>query len=290
MKFYSGAFLVLTFLISGCSSQDEGEVALLCHVGGTMRPVFEKLVDVYEKDTGQAIEINAAGSGELLANIQLLAEGDLYVSHDPFLDLIMAKDLAVNGWSIGEIVPVIIVQKGNPKNIGTLDDFLKDDVQLALTDYRLSTLGRMLPFIFGKAGIDIEAMTREKNIIIHRSGSYVANLVALKNADAALVWGAVATLRDDVLDAIPIRESLPTPYVDTITSATGISYTLSPVRVTICSLKCSKRSADAERFIQFLMTRKARNILESYGFGVDDELRKQEYKNSKKLSGQNCSA
>ena len=274
--------LAAVLVLSGCSPKEKGE-NLYCHVGGTMRPVFEKLAEVYEADTGIKVEINSAGSGELLANIELLAEGDLYISHDPFLDIIMGKDLAINGWTLGEIYPVIIVQKGNPKNIRTLNDFTREDVQLALTDYRLSTLGRMLPTIFGKAGINLDAMTVQKNVIVHRSGSYVANLVSMKNADAALVWAAVAALRRNTLDSIPITENLPVPHVDAVTSATGKSYILAPVRVTICSLKCSKQPEESEAFIKFVTSGRVKDILEEYGFGVSANLRKQEYKNGQRI-------
>ncbi len=276
------SLILAVAVLTGCSPKEKGET-LTCLVGGTMRPVFQKLGEVYEAENGVNVEINSAGSGELLANIELLAEGDLYISHDPFLDIIMGKELAVNGWTLGEIYPVIIVQKGNPKNIRTLNDFTRDDVQLALTDYRLSTLGRMLPSIFEKAGINLEALTRKKNIIVHRSGSYVGNLVVMKSADAALVWAAVAALRRDTLDSIPIPESLPVPHVDAVTSATGKSYILAPVRVTICSLKCSKKPEESEAFIQFVTSPRAKEILEEYGFGVSKTLRKQEYKNGQKL-------
>lgn len=283
MKHSLWTVLLAVAVLTGCSSKENVVAPLLCHIGGTMRPVFEKLAEAYENETGQKIELNSAGSGELLANIELQAEGDLYVSHDPFLDTIMGKGLAVNGWTLAEVYPVIIVQKGNPKNIRTLNDFARKDVQLALTDYELSTLGRLLPTIFGKAGMNLDALTKQKNIVIHRSGSYVANLVAMKNADAALVWEAVAVLRRDTLDSIPITENIPVPYVDAVTSATGKSYTLTPVRVTICSLKCSKQPNEAEQFIKFVTSVRARDILEEYGFGVSDTLRKQEYKNGQKL-------
>jgi len=275
--------LLAIAVLTGCSPKDETNPALVCHVGGTMRPVFDKLAEVYEQETGQKIEINSAGSGELLANIELLAEGDLYISHDPFLDIIMGKKLALDGWTLGEIYPVIVVQKGNPKNIRSLKDFTRKDIQLALTDYRLSTLGRLLPTIFAKAGLNLEQLTREKNIIVHRSGSYVGNLVVMKNADAALVWAAVAALRRDTLDSIPIADSLPIPHVDAVTSATGKTYILTPVRVTICSLKCSKQPDAAEEFTQFVISNRAKDILEEYGFGVPETLRRQEYKNGQKL-------
>ncbi|VGO15077.1 Putative binding protein [Pontiella desulfatans] len=284
MKYKVGILLLAALILAGCSPKEKTESPLLCHVGGTMRPVFEKLTKAYEAETGKKVEINSAGSGELLANIEMQAEGDLYVSHDPFLDIIMSKGLAVNGWTLGEIYPVIIVQKGNPKNIQTLNDLARDDVELALTDYKLSTLGRLLPTIFRTAGMSLNALTQQKNIVIHRSGSYVANLVAMKSADAALVWEAVAVLRRDKLDSIPITENLPVPYVDAVTSATGKSYKLTPVRVTICSLKCSKQLEAVDKFMRFVSSFRAKRILEEYGFGVSADLRKQEYKEGKRVN------
>lgn len=256
---------------------------MLLHVGGTMRPVFEKLAEVYKSETGQAVEINSAGSGELLANIELQAEGDLYVSHDPFLDIIMDKGLAIDGWTLGEIFPVIIVQEGNPKNITTLKDLERDDVTLALTDFKLSTLGRMLPTIFSKAGMDLEELNEKKNITIHRSGSYVANLVKMKSVDAAMVWEAVSVLRAEDVDSVYITQQLPVPYVDTVTSATGKNYKLAPVRVTICDLKCSDQPQAAKDFMKFVVSERVREILKEYGFGVPDDLRKQEFKNGTAL-------
>ncbi|MBT3194048.1 MAG: extracellular solute-binding protein [Verrucomicrobia bacterium] len=283
MKIGFGIVAVVWVMVCGCAKVNPKEGALLCHVGGTMRPALQTLAELYEAETGQAVEINSAGSGELLANIELQAEGDLYVSHDPFLDIIMSRQLADEGWTVAELNPVIIVQKGNPKRIRNLEDLARDDVELALTDYQLSTLGRMLPTIFTKAGMSLDALSENKNIVIHRSGSYVANLVAMQNVDAALVWKAVASLREDSLDCIEITKHLPEPYVDAITSATGKSYKLRPVRVTICSLNCSKQPKAARQFIEFVVSERARKILKEYGFGVSGHLR-QEYEKGQHLN------
>lgn len=269
--------------LTGCGKKDTSGDPLMVHVGGTMRPVFEELAKVYEEETGQEVYVNSAGSGELLANIELSAEGDLYVCHDPFLDKIMHKNLAVDGWTLGEIYPVIIVQEGNPKNIQSLQDLARPDVQLALTDYKLSTLGRMLPTIFSKAGMSLDKLTEDKNITINRSGSYVANLVSMKNVDAAMVWEAVSVLRKNEVDSIPITEHLPVRYVDAVTSATGKEYKLTPVRVTICSLKCSDQVEAGNKFMEFVVSERVRNIMEEFGFGVSADLRRQEYAAGKKL-------
>jgi molybdate transport system substrate-binding protein len=276
--------ILLLMALAGCTKK-EAAGPLLCHVGGTMRPVFEKLVALYEQETGQKIEINSADSGELMAHIELQAQGDLYVCHDPFLDLIMKRGLAVDGWTLAEIDPVIIVQKGNPKNVRSLQDLARADVQLAVTDPNASTLGRLLPTIFAKAGMDFDALMQKKNVIVHRSGSYVANLIQMKNADAALVWGAVALLRTKDLDSIPIvPEYLPVPYVDAVTSATGKTYKLTPVRVTICSLRCSDQPKQARAFMEFVASDRARKLLEEYGFRVSEQVRRQEYLNGKPLT------
>ena len=283
-------FLVLFsgLLVVGCGDSSPEKVAksaelkpLICHVGGTMRPIIAKLATKYETETGQKVEINSAGSGELLAHIEMQKEGDLYVCHAPFMDILMHKGLGVDGWVISELYPVIIVQKGNPKNIKTLQDLTRKDVDLFLTDYKLSTLGRMMSTIFEKAGIDFDKLNKDKRIETNKSGGYVANIVKTKNADAGIVWNVVAKLRGDGLDIIEINKYLPVPGVDMVTSATGKKYPLTPVRVSISTLKCSKQPEAAAKFAEFLTSAKFATEFKDAGYGVDPKLIGQKYKNGK---------
>ena len=254
----------------GCSDGDRSSSAkpLRCHVGGTMWPVMKRLAKIYETETGQAVEINSAGSGELLAYIKFQKEGDLYVCHDPFLGLLMKKfKMGVDGWVIAELTPVIVVPKGNPKNIASLADLARPDVEVALTDYEHSTLGHLLETIFGKAGIDFQQLIKDKEITTNRSGAYVANLITTGNADAGMVWRAVAHLRPNDLDIVPIpQKHLPTPGLDAVTSATGKSYFLTPVRVTVATLTCAAQPEAAKRFAEFVASDRAGEVLKSFGF------------------------
>jgi ABC-type molybdate transport system substrate-binding protein len=282
--------MVVVFITAGCGNESKKKVAesaemkpLICHIGGTMRPIIAKLAEKYEQETGQKVEINSAGSGELLAHIELQKEGDLYVCHAPFMDILMNKKLGVDGWVIGELYPVIIVQKGNPKKIESLQDLTRKDVDLFLTDYKLSTLGRMMSTIFGKAGIDFEELNKKKRIETNKSGGYVANIVKTKNADAGIVWNVVAKLRGDGLDTIEINKYLPVPGVDMVTSATGKSYPLTPVRVSISTLKCSKQAAAAAKFAKYLTSAKFAKVFKDAGYGINPEIIGQKYKNGKKL-------
>ena len=280
------SFFILSLV--SCSKQDDsskkGESEpLICHVGGTMRPVMEDLAKLYEKQSGQKVHVNAAGSGELLAHIEMQKEGDVYVCHDPFLDVLMKKGLGIDGWVMAELTPVIIVQKGNPKNIKNIKDLTRKDVELFLTDYEKSSLGRMLPTIFEKAGIDFKKLNKDKMINTHRSGGYAANMVKMNNADATMAWNAVAYLRKDDIDIITIESVLPEPYIDTVTSATGKSYKLLPMRVTIADLKCSKQPEAAAKFAKWLTSDQSAKVFKKFAFTMNCDVEKQKYSNGKEL-------
>ena len=233
-----------------------------------MRPVMLELARQYQETTGQTVEINSAGSGELLAQIELKRTGDLYVCHDPFLDLLMNKfRMGTDGWTVAHLRPVIMVAKGNPKNVAGMKDLARPDLRLALTDLQHSTLGWMLPTIFDRAGMDLPALMEEKHVAMNKSGGYVANLVATGNADAALAWNAVAWLRRDAVDILPLPDSLlPDGQVDAMTSATGRTFMLTPVRVTIATLSCSSQPDAARNFAQFVASEQAAAVFADFGF------------------------
>jgi len=262
------AVIVLAALVAGCGEQQkQKQRPLVCHVGGTMRPVMEALAKMYSQRTGEAIEINSAGSGELLAHIESHQSGDLYVCHDPFLDILMARGLGRAGWTVAELTPVIVVAKGNPKNIRGLADAVRPGVSLVLTDLKKSTLGWMLPTIFAKAGLDLEAVIKQPNVQTFRKGGQAANLVKTGNADAAIVWNAVAHLRLDGLDVVPITaEQLPAPGVDTVTTPTPKTYYLAPVRVTVATLQCSQRPDAAVKLAEFVASKEASAVFRKFGF------------------------
>lgn len=253
-------------LAAGCGGgdADANTRPLLCHVGGTMRPVMEKLAALYQQETGRQVEINSAGSGELLINIQTQGKGDLYVCHDPFGEMLMDKDLGRQLWTMAVVTPTIVVPKGNPKNIRSVKDLAREGLKLAMTDPNHSTTGYIVPVIFDKAGVRAQI---EANIVKRtRGGGSAANLVGVGDVDAAIVWNAVAHLRADKLDAVPINAPYAAiPGVDAVTSATGKVYDLGRIKVTIATLKCSKLPGPAADFAEFTLKHRAL-FADEFGF------------------------
>jgi len=254
---------------AGCGKDD----SLTCYVGGTMRPVMQKLADIYEKRTGQKIALDYRDSGSLLIAIEKTGKGDLYVCHDPFMDVLDSKKLGVDGYVIASLTPMIGVPKGNPKGVKGLEDLARDDLKWGLTDEKYSTLGNILPYMLRKLPAEvqakIEARMKAGEIPRTRSGGDTANKVGLGKLDACIVWNAVLFARSDKLDRVDIEAKYrPDPSVDTVTSASpGYSQMgLSVVRVTISTLKCSKRYEDAKKFADFVNSDEARKIFAEFGF------------------------
>ncbi len=273
---------IVGIIVVETKRMSESGNTIICHVGGTMKPVMAELAKRFEAETQIDVEINSAGSGELLAHIDMHRHGDVYVCHDPFLDILMQKfKMGVDGWVVAELTPVIVVHKGNPKKINGIRDLVPEDVQLVLTDYEYSSLGHMLSTIFKKAGIDFDRFNKDKKIYTNRSGGYAANFVMLGNADAAIVWNAVAHLRSDKLDAVRIDEHLPIPYVDTITSPTGKLYPLTPMRVTAATLTCSRNPQKAKAFLDYIASEEAGEVFAEFGFTMSGK--EKLYENGKEL-------
>jgi molybdate transport system substrate-binding protein len=252
--------------VTGCerSEPTETEGPLLCYVGGTMRPAMEELVRLYKDRTGQEVQLDYGDSGSLLIRIENEKKGDLYVCHDPFLYVLEGKKLG-HGRTVAALTPVIVVPKGNPQAIRVLSDLGREGLSLIMTDFEHSTLGHMLPVIFGKAGNEADIRRNIRTTV--RTGGEAANSVGIGRFDAALVWNAVAFLRRDKLDVVPIApDLLPVPGVDAVTSATGHSYDIGTIRVTVAVLNCSARPEAAEAFVDFVASEDGRKVFEDFGF------------------------
>jgi molybdate transport system substrate-binding protein len=141
----------------------------------------------------------------------------------------------------------------------------------------------MLSTIFAKAGIDFEKLNETKKIHTNRSGGYAANFVMTGNADATMVWDAVVHLRSDKLDVIRIDGQLPVPFVDAVTSATGVTYKLTPMRVTAATLTCSRKKAASAKFLEYLISEEANRIFKEFGFTTYPPAKL--YENGKAIKG-----
>ncbi|MFH1762331.1 MAG: extracellular solute-binding protein [bacterium] len=261
-------FTILTLFffifVSSCHKQKDS-ASLLCYVGGTMRPVMEELAALYEQKTGRKIHMDCAGSGELLIKMQQTKKGDLYVAHDPFLGALMNKGIGRHGWIAAAVDPVIVVPRGNPKNINGIRDLARPGIRIILPHRQYSTMGHIVSRMAEKAGL-LDRLNA--NVVSRtRGGGEAANAVMTGAADASIVWNAVAYLRRDKLDSISIEpEYMLKKGIDAVTSASFGRIDMGHIRVTIATLKYSENIPAAKAFAEYVASDDAQAVWQKHGF------------------------
>ncbi|MCX7805989.1 MAG: substrate-binding domain-containing protein [Planctomycetota bacterium] len=212
------------------SGAPEG-LLILC--GGSFRPPGEKLVAAFEKATGIKCTMSFGGSEDLLPQIKLSKQGDIFITHDPFGDFVRDAGSLSRYVAVGYLVPVLVVQKGNPKNIKSVDDLTRPGLRACMTDPKYTTCGEMLVALMEKKGIR-EAVEKNIENAIFRTHNQVCNAVKMDHRDAGVAWNGIAFNFRDALDAIPINEKFDRE-----------------VRVLVVGLNYSKRPDDVEKFLKF---------------------------------------
>ncbi len=231
-------------LLVGCpkpeqpAQQGEGESAakteLLILCGTSFRPPTEKLVEMFEKEHPEIdVLLSFGGSEDHLPHVQAKAQGDLYVTHDPYMQYTEEAGAMLRWVQVGYLCPVLVVQKGNPKNIQSIDDLTKEGIQVALPNPDYSTCGEMVFALLEKKGIK-DAVLKNVGNAMFRSHADIGKQLKLGHADAGIMWNGVA---NEYLDAIDI---VPTPY----------EYD-EQIRVGVIGLSYTKHPDEVEAFLKF---------------------------------------
>jgi len=142
---FSGIF----FLITNTGGTNGEELRL--HCGAGLKPPVSDIIENFERETEIKVSTNYGASNLLLGQLKVQEDGDLFLPGDDFyIEEAQKEGLIDYVEQIVYFVPVIMVQKGNPKNIETLTDLLKPDIKLALADRRAAAVGRITHEIFKK--------------------------------------------------------------------------------------------------------------------------------------------
>ena len=230
---WAGAALTLAVCLAGCGG-DRGEVAEEIEVlaGGSFRPPMEKLAALFEQETGVRATLVFGQSEDLLPHVKMHSQGDVYATHDPYAQYTEEAGALLRCVVVGHVAPVLVVAKGNPKDVGSIEDLTRPGLRVALPNPEFSTCGEMVFGLLEKKGIKDAVMENVGNALF-RSHAQTGSAIKLGHRDAGVMWNGVA---HNWLDAIEI---VPTPY----------EYD-EEVRVTVIGLSYSKKHAEVERFLK----------------------------------------
>lgn len=256
------ALLAVALVVAGCtttqpvSSPPESAVltatpaplaeSLLVYSGAGLKAPMQEIGKAFTDKYGTDVQYTYAGSGTLISQMNLTRKGDVFITGSTVeYKTAQTQGLAGEYQPVGYHVPVIAVQKGNPKNIQTIQDFAKPGLKIALGDAKGTAIGKAGEKMFGKYNI---TETVEKNVVTRTPT--INELTIIMNtgqADAALL--TLDQINPDKTDAIPI------PLEDNVVL-------IVPIGVTTFS----KSPDTAQKFVDFVASDEGKAIFVKHGF------------------------
>ena len=226
---------LLMFDISPLDNELSGEPLIFYCAAGIKAPV-SRISEQYEQENGQPIQLMYGGSGTLLSSLSVADKGDLYLAADQtYIDLAREKDLIAEVMPVAFITPVILVSRGNPKNIHSIQDLLRDDVNIALANPDAASVGRTVKDLLEESGM--WAKLEKKAQVFKPTVNDIANDVKIGSVDAGIVW-------DSLLFQYPDLESVSVPELE-----------MGKQQISIAVLKSSRQPTEAIRFARYLTAR-----------------------------------
>jgi molybdate transport system substrate-binding protein len=250
MKNWAGAvLLLLAAWLCGCVQQQEA-IRIRLYAGAGLREAVEALAAAFENETGIAVDADYAGSGVLISRAKGDPQADLFLPGDVwYVDrLEEVTDNVAERMQVSYFVPTIIVAKGNPKKVSSLQDLARTDLRVALGNPQACQIGRLCVEIFANVGLDSATLNAKESFTVNELGLWVQ----MKDVDAAIVWDAVAEGIREAVDTVEIPEAV------------------NEISTVVCArLKSAPHPDEAQRFMQFLTGPTGQRLLRENGYRTE---------------------
>jgi molybdate transport system substrate-binding protein len=227
---------------------DAPEVSLF--VGSMLRPAIEDTINEFERREGIRVTRVYNGCGILVAQMKGGLHPDAYFACDTeFMDQVV--DLFPDPVPMSQNELVIVVPKGNPKNISSLEDLARSGISLGIGHQQQSAMGWLTQNTFRDSGLQEQLLA---NVTMETpSGDMLVNQMQAGSLDAAIAYRSHATRAASFLDSIPI-EGIPA------------SIAIQPWAVS----KESQHPQLAGRLFERINSAASRKVFEAEGFRLPD--------------------
>ena len=265
----AGMFIV-ALLTTGCSSSDSNtssqnttvtpytlsesssviadlsKHSLLIYCGAGMAKPFQEIADAFKAESNCEILVTYANAGQIQSQINTSKEGDLFIAGSAE-ELKPVEEAVTSSKDLVKHIPVLAVQRGNPKKISGLTDLANPNISLVLGDSESTPIGKIADKVLTDLGVF------DKVKVITRTPTAPAIVTALSAAecDAVIVWKENANGKDiDIVKTTDLDA-----YIKTVPSAI---------------LKYSKDQEATSAFLTYLETEEVKNIWIKYGYEMLD--------------------
>jgi len=215
---------------------------------GAVAPPIKKCAEKFKAKFRTEFEFTVNKAEILIEEIAEKRKGDLLTCGSEYiLDHAQLKGLVLKETrrSLGSRTSAILVKKGNPKKIKSLSDLGKIGVQVGVSVS--GCLTGVWDDLATKAGLTEQI---RKNTVAYADGcGELMSFINKKRVDAILGWDAFKNLKMQTMDIIGLPKDLQ------VCRSTAIAV-----------ITFSKDKELAKKFIDFLVSKKGKNIYEEYGW------------------------
>lgn len=239
--------LASSLAIAGCSSDSssaggEATTTLTVLAASSLTDAFPDIGTAFSsQEPGVELRFSFAGSQELVAQADSGAPADvLALAGTGSLETLQPSSEDPTVFAHNRLT--IIVPTGNPAGIESITDLADPEVKVSLAGPEVPAGGYALE-AFNKAEIAVDPVSEETEV------KAVVTRVAIGGADAGVVYVTDAIASDAEIESVRIAERY--NVVATYPAVT---------------LNTSENADLAQKFIDFLITDEAQQILDDYGF------------------------
>jgi len=221
---------------------------LRIYSAGAVSPPLQKALKSYEASNGTRCDLKVGKPENLLAEILLKNEGDLISTGAEYvIDDAEERGITLPGKrrSLGLRRSVIIVPKGNPAGIHSLNDLCGQGIRIGIATE--GCLKGLWDDVASKAGL---TESIRQNITHHAdSCGAVMALINGKKVDAIFGWNAFKNLWPDTCDAVELPKEL---QVFRSTAAAIVRF--------------SSDVEETQKLLDFLVSDQSRKIYSEFGW------------------------
>lgn len=186
----------------------EPEIVFYC--GGVNRDAVASTLERFQQREGCQIKTQFAGCGTLVGSIQSgrLNLPDAFMTCDTSY-MAMVRENFGQATDVSSTHICMLVRKGNPKQINTLQDLARPDIAIGTTDPQMSTLGALSHAIFEEIGIK-KAINDHQSIIVTAPTAHelILQMEGHDKLDVALVYEANCQHLESNVETVAIDHPL----------------------------------------------------------------------------------
>ena len=237
---------VILFSACASSSESQGQTTLNVYAASSLATPFAYAALAYEKNhPGVKVQFNFGASSDLARFVQEGAPADVFASADVAnMDKVESQDLLDSPSVIFATNYLeIIVEKGNPLNISSLQDLENPDLVFVTTSPDVP-IGKYTAEVLKKADVSVTPDSFESNV------KGIMLKVASGEADAGIVYHSEVIASDGQVEGVEIPAELNIV-----------------AKYPIGMIKNSANKKQAQEFVDFLLSTAGQTLLTQYGFG-----------------------